>query len=44
MMNVRIIIDSTADVTPAIRKKCAVVPLTVRLGGTEYIYGVTINP
>ncbi len=43
MMNVRIIIDSTADVTPAIRKKCAVVPLTVRFGETEYIDGVTIN-
>ena len=42
-MNVRIIIDSSADTTPEIRKQCTVVPLTLRFGDTEYIDGVTID-
>ena len=42
-MAVKIIIDSTADVIPAVREKCAVVPLTVRFGDTEYVDGVTIT-
>lgn len=42
-MNVKIIIDSTADTAPAVREKCAIVPLCVRFGDTEYIDGVTIN-
>ena len=42
-MNVKIIIDSTADTTPAVRAKCAVVPLCVRFGDTEFVDGVTIN-
>jgi DegV family protein with EDD domain len=42
-MSVRIIIDSTADTTAAVKTKCAIVPLTVRFGNTEYIDGVTIN-
>lgn len=42
-MSVRIIIDSTADMIPALREKCTVVPLTVRFGDTEYIDGVTIR-
>ena len=42
-MNVKIIIDSTTDTTAAVRKQCAVVPLTVNFGDTEYIDGVTIN-
>lgn len=42
-MNVKIIIGSTADTTPAIREKCAVIPLCVRFGDTEYMDGVTIN-
>lgn len=42
-MNVKIIIDSTTDTTPAVHKHCAVVPLTVNFGDTEYIDGVTIN-
>ena len=42
-MNVRIIIDSTADTTAAVREKCSIVPLTVNFGETEYIDGVTIN-
>ena len=42
-MNVKIIIDSTADVSEAIRKHCTVVPLTVHFGDTEYVDGVTIT-
>lgn len=42
-MNIRIIIDSSADTTPEIRKQCTVVPLTLRFGDTEYIDGVTID-
>ena len=42
-MNVRIIIDSTADTSHAVRKKFAVVPLTVNFGEAEYIDGVTIT-
>ena len=42
-MNVKIIIDSTADTTPAVREKCAVVPLTVSFGDKEYVDGVTID-
>ena len=42
-MNVKIIIDSSTDTTPAVRSKCAVVPLCVRFGDTEYIDGQTIT-
>lgn len=42
-MDVKIIIDSTTDTTAAVRQKCAVVPLTVRFGDTEYVDGVTIT-
>ena len=42
-MSITIMIDSTADTTPAVREKCRVVPLSVRFGETEYIDGVTIN-
>lgn len=42
-MNVKIITDSTADLMPRAKKKCAVVPLTVRFGDEDYIDGVTIN-
>ena len=42
-MSVKIMIDSTADTTPAVREKCSVVPLSVRFGDTEFIDGVTIN-
>ncbi len=42
-MNVQIIIDSTADALPAVRKKCTVVPVIVRFGQTEYLDGVTID-
>ena len=42
-MNVQIIIDSTADTTPSVREKCAIVPMCVRFGDREYVDGVTIT-
>lgn len=42
-MKVRIITDSTADVTPAVREKLIVVPLTVHFGDEEYVDGITIS-
>lgn len=42
-MSVRIVVDSTADVSAEIRAKLSVVPLTVHFGDQEYIDGVTIN-
>lgn len=43
MMRVRIIVDSTADINPAIREQLTIVPLTVHFGAEEYIDGVTIT-
>ena len=43
MMNVRIIVDSTADITPEIRKRLTTVPLTVHFGEQEFVDGVTIT-
>ncbi len=42
-MKVRIIVDSTADVSPAIKSRLTVVPMTVHFGDEEYIDGVTID-
>ena len=42
-MNVRIIVDSTADLIPQIKDRLDVVPLTVHFGDQEYIDGVTIT-
>ncbi len=42
-MSVRIIIDSTADVTPAVKERVITVPLTVHFGEEEYVDGVTIT-
>lgn len=42
-MKVRIITDSTADVTPQVCQRLLRVPLTVHFGDTEYIDGVTIT-
>ena len=42
-MNVRIVVDSTADVTDEIRAKLSVVPLAVHFGEQEYVDGITIN-
>ena len=43
-MKVKIIVDSTADLRPAVAEKVGIVPLTVHFGETEYISGVTITP
>ena len=42
-MNVRIVIDSTADASPEVRERCSVVPMSIFFGDTEYVDGVTIN-
>ena len=42
-MKVHLIVDSTADVSEAIRPRLTVVPLTVHFGSEEYIDGVTIT-
>ena len=40
---VRIIVDSTADLRPDLRKRVGVVPLTIRFGTDEYVDGVDIT-
>ena len=42
-MSVQIIVDSTADLTPALKERVVTVPLTVHFGQEEYIDGVTID-
>ena len=42
-MKTRIIVDSTADLMPELKKRVHVVPLTVHFGQEEYIDGVTID-
>lgn len=42
-MKTRIIVDSTCDLTPEIKKQVHVVPLTVHFGDEEYIDGITID-
>lgn len=42
-MKVRIVIDSTADTPIEVRERCAVVPLSIFFGDTEYVDGVTIT-
>ena len=42
-MSVKIIVDSTADITPRVRSRVGVVPLTIHFGEKEYIDGVTID-
>ena len=42
-MSVKIIVDSTADVTPQVRSRVAVVPLTIHFGEEEFIDRVTID-
>ena len=42
-MSVRIITDSTADVSPASRAKLARVPLTIFFGTEEFVDGVTLT-
>ncbi len=42
-MSVRIIVDSTADVTADVKKRMTAVPLTIYFGEEEFIDGVTIT-
>lgn len=42
-MKTRIIVDSTADLVPEMKKRVHVVPLTVHFGEEEYVDGVTID-
>lgn len=42
-MNIKLIVDSTADLTPQVRSRVEVVPLTIHFGEEEYIDGVTID-
>jgi len=42
-MKVRIITDSTADLTPEVRSRLDVVPLTICFGQMEYVDGITIS-
>ena len=42
-MQTRIIVDSTANLTPAFQSRVHTVPLTLRFGEEEYIDGVTID-
>jgi len=42
-MSVRIIVDSTADLTAEVKARLTVVPLTVHFGEEEYVDGVTID-
>ena len=43
MNPVRIIVDSTADLTPQVRSRLTVVPLTIHFGEEHFIDGVTIT-
>ena len=43
-MNIKIIVDSTADLLPETASKVAIVPLSVHFGDREYVSGVNINP
>lgn len=43
-MNVKIIVDSTADMRPEIAAKVGIVPLSVHFGEQEYVSGVNITP
>ena len=43
-MNVKIIVDSTADMRPEIAAKVGIVPLSVYFGDREYVSGVNITP
>ena len=42
-MGIRIVVDSTADLTPQVRRRVAVVPLTVHFGDEEFVDGVDIT-
>ncbi len=43
-MNVKIIVDSTADLRPEVAARVGIVPLSVYFGDREYVSGVNITP
>lgn len=43
-MSIRIVVDSTADLSRECRERVTAVPLTVHFGEKEYLDGVTITP
>ena len=43
MMKVRIMTDSTVDLTPDLKSRLTIIPLTIHFGNVEYVDGVTIN-
>ena len=42
-MSVRIIVDSTTDMTPQVASRVRVVPLTIHFGDKQYVSGVDID-
>ncbi len=42
-MSVRIVIDSTTDISPELKEKVTIVPLSIFFGEEEFIDGVTID-
>ena len=40
---VKIIVDSTADMTPEVAARVGIMPLTVHFGEKEYVSGVDID-
>lgn len=42
-MSIKIIVDSTADLTKEVKSRVEVVPLTLRFGDEEFVDGVTID-
>ena len=43
-MNIKIVVDSTADLQPETAARVGIVPLSVHFGDREYVSGVNINP
>ena len=43
-MSIRIVVDSTADLSRECRERVTAVPLTVHFGEKEYLDGVSITP
>ena len=42
-MHTKILIDSTIDVSPALKDRFAVIPLTIHVSGREFIDGITMT-
>ena len=42
-MNIRIVVDSTADMIPEVAARVKVVPMTIHFGEQEYVSGVDID-